>query len=216
VQIDVTHRLIEWVDPEPIRAQVELHLARLFDHPDRAIWRTVEDRMRWVGAETRPPDVGFRKMRPQGYVQICLANDEDPYSPWAVAVPEEVDRAALDETITTPMTALCLRQFGDGILYFCGLAILAPGGVIPRHRDMPHDVDKKAWSHHLHVPITHASETEFTIGKQTFTLEAGGVYEINNQKPHSVVNRGSGYRVNLMLDYCPAGNLERRNRHGSK
>jgi hypothetical protein len=213
VRLDVTHRLIERVDPEPIRARIERWLAQHFDHPDRAIWRTVEERMRWVGSEARPSDVGFRKMRPQGYVQICLANDEDPYSPWAVAVPEEIGalgRAALDETITAPMTALCRRHFGDGVLYFCGLAILAPGGSIPRHRDMPHDVHKKAWSHHLHVPLTHAADTEFTIGKHTFKLEAGGVYEIDNQKPHSVVNRGLGYRVNLMLDYCPAANLERR------
>ncbi len=214
MRLSVTHRLIDRVDPEPIRELIERCLAHHFDAPERALWQTVADRLRWVGADERPPDVGFRKMRPRGYVQICLRNDETPYSPWALALPEDLDasaRAALDERITEPMTALCRRHYGDGVLYFCVLAILGPGGMVPRHRDMPHDPDKKAWSHHLHVPITHAIDTEFTIDGQTLTLDTGGVYEIDNQKRHSVVNRGSGYRVNLMLDFCPAASLDRRN-----
>lgn len=213
MRLAVTHRLIDRVDPEPIRALIERELAPYFDGPDRPIWPIIADRMRWVGVERRPPDVAFRRMRPQAYAQLCLINDEDPYSPWALAVPEGLSEAALaelDALITAPLTRLCQRHYGEGVLYFCVLAILGPGGVIPRHRDMMHDPDKKAWSHHLHVPITHARDTFFTVARSHFTMEPGGVYEINNMKPHSVINRGDGFRVNVMLDYCPDANLARR------
>ena len=213
MRLDVTHRLVDRVDVEPIRALVEAELAPRFDAPERPLWRTVEERMRWVGVEDRPDDVGFRRMRPQGYAQICLINDEDPYSPWALAVPEDLGprvHADLHARVTEPMTALCRRHYGEGELVFCVLAILGPGGLIPRHRDMMHDPNKKAWSHHVHVPITHASDTWFRIAGRRFAMEVGGVYEIDNTRPHAVVNAGSGYRVNVLLDYCPADNLERR------
>jgi hypothetical protein len=105
---------------------------------------------------------------------------------------------------------LCHALYGAGELCFVGFAILGPGGVIPVHRDMPHDPKKKAFSHHLHAPITEAESCEFSIGDLTTTLERGGLYEIDNMRPHSATHRGSGYRVNLMLDFCPAANLEKR------
>ena len=213
MRLDVTHRLIDRVDVEPLRALVERELGPHFDAPDRPLWRTVDARMQWVGVDERPADVGFRRMRPQGYAQICLINDERPYSPWALDVPEALDadaRAALRDRVIEPMTALCRRHYGEGELVFCVLAILGPGGLIPRHRDMMHDPNKKAWSHHVHVPITHAEDTWFRIAKRRFTMEVGGVYEIDNTRPHAVVNAGDGYRVNVLLDYCPTTNLERR------
>jgi hypothetical protein len=76
---------------------------------------------------------------------------------------------------------------------------------------MPHDINKKRYSHHLHVPLTQADTTEFTVGGETFRMEEGGVYEINNMVLHSVANYGANYRVNLMLDYCPAASLALRN-----
>lgn len=218
MRLDTTHRLLERIDPTPIRDLVARHLAPIFDAPDRPIWQHVATRMQWIGASERPADVAYRKMRPRGYLQLCLRNDEQPCAPWAVDLagllaPETL--VALDAAVTRPLAELCGRHYGEGVLYFCGFAILGPSGEVPRHRDMPHDVDKKAWSHHLHVPITGAEATEFTIGKQTFVFEAGGVYEIDNQRKHAVVHRGAGYRVNVMLDYCPVDQLVLRNRASS-
>jgi hypothetical protein len=214
MRLSVTHRLLERLDVAPLREQVDRHLRPHFDDPTRPLWQRVAARMQWIGAAERPSDVGFRKMRPRDYVQLCLLNDEQPHSPWALDVAELVEPAALAElhaTVTTPLRELCERHYGEGVLYFCGFAILGPGGEVPRHRDMPHDIDKKAWSHHLHLPLTGAESTQYSIGKHNLVLEAGGVYEIDNQRKHAVVHRGEGYRVNVMLDFCEVGQLTRRN-----
>jgi hypothetical protein len=96
------------------------------------------------------------------------------------------------------------------VLCFAGFAILGPGGLIPLHRDMPHDQNKKAYTHHLHAPITEADKCEFILAGENVILERGGLYEIDNMRPHAATHKGEGYRVNLMLDFCPIANFEKR------
>ena len=211
MELDVNYRLIDRVDVGALRDCVERHLRPRFDSPDAELWRRVRLRSRHIGMHDRPADIGYRRMRPQGYMQLCLLNDEEPFSPWALPLPEMPGAREALGRVQEPITGICSKHFGEGILYFCVLAILAPGGTIPPHRDMPHDINKKRYSHHLHVPLTQADTTEFTVGGETFRMEEGGVYEINNMVLHSVVNRGADYRVNLMLDYCPAASLALRN-----
>jgi hypothetical protein len=191
--------------------QIVERLAPLYDSPDAPLWAKVQDRCRYIGQAERPADVGFRKMVPTGYVQLCVLNDEVPLSPWAVTIPEDVLPRAEQERLAREYRELCARSYGEGTLFFLVFAVLAPGGLIPPHRDMPHDVNKKAHSHHLHIPLTGAADTEFTLRDEKVFFEPGELFEIDNMSTHAVVHRGSGYRVNLMLDYCPAQNLEKRN-----
>jgi hypothetical protein len=197
-----THRLLERVDVAEAQAYVRTQLVPLYEGPERPAWSAVAERSRFIGTSDRPPDVGYRKMRPSGYVQLCLVNDEVPPSPWALAVPPAAAAAAapLEERVR----ALCRLHFGAGELHFCVFAVLAPGGAIPTHRDMPHDVNKKRFSHHLHWPLLNAGDTEYTIAGETFRMEEGGLYEIDNMVPHATANRGDTYRVNLMIDWTPA------------
>jgi hypothetical protein len=76
---------------------------------------------------------------------------------------------------------------------------------------MPHDQNKKLHSHHIHVPVTGAHECELTLRDEKVRFERGGAYEIDNISAHSVVHDGEGHRVTLLLDYCPAVNLDKRN-----
>ena len=210
VLLDVPYRRIDSVDPAKLLTIVE-RLSPLFASPDAPLWATIAERMKWVGQAERPADIGYRKMTPTSYVQLCVLNDEEPRSPWAVDVPESSLSRATQAAFATEWSAVCERHYGPGTLFFLVFAVLGPEGVIPPHRDMPHDVNKKAFSHHLHVPLTSAEHAEFTLRDERVVFEAGGLYEIDNMSQHSVVHRGTGYRVNLMLDYCPAANLEKRN-----
>ena len=40
-------------------------------------------------------------------------------------------------------------------------------------------------------------------------MQIGNVYEINNKKQHSVMNKGSEGRVNFIFDYVPPANISR-------
>ena len=209
MRLDVPYRLVDRLDTGRLVAFVETRLAPLFA-PGAPAWEAVAARARFIGAAERPPDVGYRKMRPTGYLQLCVENDEVPPSPWALAIPADVAAAGELAALVAPAVELCRRAYGAGVLHFCVFAVLAPGGEVPRHRDMPHDLNKKAFSHHLHVPLTGQDGAELTVGDTTFRLAPGGAYEIDNLVPHAAANRGAQARVNLMLDWTPEANLARR------
>jgi hypothetical protein len=199
------------VDILDLRDFVARELKPFYDTQDTAAWNSVRARSKWIGHTDRPSDIAYRRMRPAGYMQLCVANDEQPYSPWALLLPDDLRSSSALCRLLDPIYGMLNQLYGDGTLCFSGFAILAPQGIVPPHVDMPHDVNKKRFSHHLHIPLTQADTTEFTVGGETFVMEQGGAYEINNMVVHSVVNRGEENRVNLMLDYCPAQNLVKRN-----
>ena len=43
----------------------------------------------------------------------------------------------------------------------------------------------------------------FMIDGRPYQLEVGQAYEINNQKIHSVMNKGDTDRINFIFDYLP-------------
>ncbi len=43
------------------------------------------------------------------------------------------------------------------------------------------------------------------IDGRPYRLEVGQAYEINNQKMHSVLNKGGEDRINFIFDYVPPG-----------
>ncbi len=61
--------------------------------------------------------------------------------------------------------------------------------------------------HRIHVPITTNPKVWFTIDGRPFQFEVGQAYEINNQKQHSVVNKGDADRITFIFDYIPPGPL---------
>lgn len=58
-------------------------------------------------------------------------------------------------------------------------------------------------SHRIHVPITTNPRVRFTIDGKPIRMEIGQAYEINNQKVHSVMNRGAEDRITFIFDYLP-------------
>jgi quercetin dioxygenase-like cupin family protein len=77
---------------------------------------------------------------------------------------------------------------------------LIAGGSIKAHADIHQSFH---CAHRIHVPITTNPRVWFTIDGQPYQLKVGRAYEVNNQKQHSVVNKGSEDRITFIFDYIP-------------
>ena len=62
-------------------------------------------------------------------------------------------------------------------------------------------------AHRIHIPITSNSWVRFTIDGRPHQLQVGQAYEINNQKRHSVMNKGKEDRITFIFDYIPPQEL---------
>jgi hypothetical protein len=88
-------------------------------------------------------------------------------------------------------------------------AKLLRGAIIRPHRDTHPSFHH---SHRIHVPITTNPRVRFMIDGRPFHLQVGMAYEINNQKMHSVMNKGTEDRITFIFDYVPPGRLGRTGR----
>jgi hypothetical protein len=89
-----------------------------------------------------------------------------------------------------------------------------PGGTVIRamaakllagKKITPHTDRHKSFhaGHRIHVPITTNPRVRFMIDGQPYQLQVGQAYELNNQKMHSVMNKGSEDRITFIFDYVP-------------
>ena len=85
-------------------------------------------------------------------------------------------------------------------------ARLEPGGTIKTHRDSHPSFH---YGHRIHIPIYTNPRVRFMIDGRPYKLEVGKVYEINNQRQHSVMNKGKEGRINFIFDYVPPEHLGR-------
>ncbi len=79
-------------------------------------------------------------------------------------------------------------------------AKLLAGKKITPHIDVHQSFHQ---GHRIHVPITTNPRVRFMIDGQPHQLKVGEAYEINNQKVHSVMNKGSDDRITFIFDYLP-------------
>ncbi len=79
-------------------------------------------------------------------------------------------------------------------------ARLSAGENIKAHSDI-HESFHVA--HRIHVPITTNPRVWFTIDGRPYQFKVGQAYEINNQKQHSVINKGTEDRITFIFDYIP-------------
>lgn len=83
-------------------------------------------------------------------------------------------------------------------------AKLLAGGRIDPHHDKHQSFH---CGHRIHVPITTNPRVRFMIDGRPYQFKVGEVYELNNQKQHSVMNKGSEDRITFIFDYVPPGPL---------
>ena len=80
------------------------------------------------------------------------------------------------------------------------VAKLPPGGRIDPHRDRHPSF---GCGHRIHAPIATNERVRFTIDGRPHHLQVGQVYEMNNKKMHSVINKGTTDRIHFIFDYVP-------------
>jgi Aspartyl/Asparaginyl beta-hydroxylase len=80
------------------------------------------------------------------------------------------------------------------------VAKLPPGCRIDPHRDRHPSF---SCGHRIHVPIATNTKVRFSVDGRPYNLQVGQVYEINNIKVHSVINKGSIDRIHFIFDYVP-------------
>lgn len=85
-------------------------------------------------------------------------------------------------------------------------AKLKPNGKITPHTDSHPSFHI---GHRIHVPVKTNSRVRFHIEGRPYQLEVGKAYEINNQKTHSVSNKGTEDRITFIFDYVPPAELGR-------
>lgn len=91
-------------------------------------------------------------------------------------------------------------------------AKLLSGGKITPHVDSHPSFHK---GHRIHIPITTNPRVRFMIDGRPHQLQPGEAYEINNQKTHSVTNKGNQDRITFIFDYVPPHELGRPDNSGS-
>ena len=80
------------------------------------------------------------------------------------------------------------------------------GGIIKPHHDKHPSFH---YGHRIHIPIVTNPRVRFMIDGRPQKMSIGEVYEINNQKKHSVMNKGSEGRINFIFDYIPPNKIRR-------
>ena len=124
-----------------------------------------------------------------------------------IAVSKEAGWEPLADIAIPLMHNIIERCYSPGGTIIRAMAAkLLPGKVIKPHRDHHPSFHH---GHRIHVPITTNSRVRFMIDGRPFQLKCGHVYEINNQKQHSVMNKGKDDRITFIFDYVPADHINR-------
>jgi hypothetical protein len=181
MDIDVTMRSFGKVDMEPLAAAI---LAA-----DEVAWNENVERQKSyeVHEQTRSIVLLFADVENWPAVDVTRQPGWDRLSDVAVPVMHQI-----------------LRNWyppGGTIIRAMAARLFAGGRIVP-HRDA-HPSFRAG--HRIHVPIATNPRVRFMIDGQPVRLEVGQAYEINNQKVHSVMNKGDTDRIHFIFDYVPPG-----------
>jgi hypothetical protein len=114
----------------------------------------------------------------------------------------------LGQVAVPVMHDLISRHYPPGGTIIRAMAAkLLSGGLISPHVDSHVTFHR---SHRIHVPITTNDRVRFMIDGRPYQFEVGQAYELNNQKSHSVMNRGTDDRITFIFDYVPPDQIGSR------
>jgi hypothetical protein len=92
---------------------------------------------------------------------------------------------------------------GGTIIRAMAAKLISGGKIKPHHDKHP----SFHCGHRIHIPITTNPRVRFMIDGRPYQFEVGQAYELNNQKQHSVMNKGTEDRITFIFDYVPPGPL---------
>ena len=110
--------------------------------------------------------------------------------------------------VAMPLMHKIIEEFypPGGVIVRAMAAKLLTGGIIKPHVDKHPSFHV---GHRIHIPITTNSRVRFMIDGKPYRFSVGNAYEINNQKQHSVMNKGKEDRITFIFDYVPPEQLKR-------
>lgn len=119
-----------------------------------------------------------------------------------ITISREAGWELLAEEAIPLMEDIVQRHYAPGGTIIRAMAAkLLPGEVIKPHFDKHPSFGH---GHRIHIPIITNPRVRFMIDGRPYQFEVGQAYEINNQKTHSVMNKGKEGRINFIFDYVPA------------
>ena len=122
-----------------------------------------------------------------------------------VTVSKEPGFARIADVALPLMNMIIKKHYTPGGTVIRAMAAkLLAGGVINPHFDRHPSFHV---GHRIHVPITTNPRVRFMIDGRPYKFVVGEAYEINNQKTHSVMNKGAEGRITFIFDYVPADQL---------
>jgi hypothetical protein len=98
--------------------------------------------------------------------------------------------------------AVTAYGFRDPVFPKVMLARLAAGYGIDRHTD---GAGSNLYTHKIHIPLQTSEKAIFVVGDDAFHLREGIAYEVNNLRPHSVMNNGDLDRIHLIFEVFEGG-----------
>ena len=139
--------------------------------------------------------------RTQSIIMIAIEDSNWPDG----AISREPGWERLKDVALPVMQKIIEKHYPEGGEVIRAVAArLAAGANIRPHNDIHQSFH---CAHRIHVPITTNPKVWFTIHGRPYQLKLGQAYEINNQKQHSVVNKGAEDRITFIFDYIPPGPL---------
>lgn len=119
-----------------------------------------------------------------------------------VVVSQEPGWPRLADVALPLMNEIISKHYAPGGTVIRAMAAkLLAGGIINPHVDKHPSFHV---GHRIHVPITTNPRVRFMIDGRPYQFKVGEAYEINNQKNHSVMNKGAEDRITFIFDYVPA------------
>lgn len=136
---------------------------------------------------------------------VMVFTDDDAWP--ELTVKKEPGWRRLADAALPLMHDLIARCYSPGGAIVRAMAAkLKAGGRIDPHVDVHPSFHI---GHRIHVPITTNPRVRFFVDGRPYKLQVGQAYEINNQKSHSVSNKGGEDRITFIFDYVPPDELRR-------
>ena len=124
-----------------------------------------------------------------------------------IEVTKESGWDLLSETAIPLMHGIIAEYYPEGGTIIRAMAARLPAGhIIKPHFDRHPSFHA---GHRIHVPVTTNRRVRFMIDGRPYQLEVGKAYELNNQKNHSVMNKGKEDRITFIFDYVPPDRIDR-------
>jgi len=188
---------------EVIRLDIDTPLRELGEVDCAALRDTIlaQDEVAWLEDSYRQEEYEVHHDT-QSMVLVFVDIDQWP----DIVVSREPGWDRLADVALPLMNDIISRLYPPGgtVIRAMAAKLLAGKKIIP-HIDRHVSFHK---GHRIHIPITSNPRVRFMIDGQPYQFKVGEAYEINNQKMHSVMNKGKEDRITFIFDYVPPESVQ--------